>query len=87
MNDLVGERVADHQLDECDLTFHELREVVDSFCFTLNSMLHRRIAYPKKVVVPHTINVASLEGAPLKGKERERTRGLATAKTAAQASV
>ena len=87
VNDLVGERVADHQLDECDLTFHELREVVDSFCFTLNSMLHRRIAYPKKVVVPHTINVASLEGAPTKGKDRERTRALATAKTAAQASA
>ena len=86
VNDLVDERVADHQLDECELTFHELREVVESFCFTLNSMLHRRIAYPKKVVSP-TINVASLEAAHAREKERERARELATTKTAAQASA
>ena len=86
VNDLVDERVADHQLDECDLTFHELSEVVESFCFTLNSMLHRRIAYPKKVVSP-TINVASLEAAHAREKERERARELATTKTAAQASA
>ena len=86
VNDLVDERVADHQLDECDLTFHELREVVESFCFTLNSMLHRRIAYPKKMV-PQTINLASLEAAHAREKERERARELATTKTAAQASA
>lgn len=48
VDDIVSSRVADRQLDECDLTFKELREVAESFCFTLTSMLHRRIAYPKK---------------------------------------
>ncbi len=48
VNDIVDSRVADHQLDDCELTFTELREAVESFCFTLKSMLHRRIAYPKK---------------------------------------
>ena len=48
VNEIVDDRVADHQLDDCELTFHELREVVEAFCFTLSSMLHRRVAYPKK---------------------------------------
>ena len=48
VNEIVDDRVADHQLDDCELTFHELRAVVASFCFTLSSMLHRRVAYPKK---------------------------------------
>ena len=61
VNDLVDDRVADHQLDECELTFHELREVVESFCFTLNSMLHRRVAYPKR---PATVPPSTLLEAP-----------------------
>ncbi len=73
VNDLVDERVADHQLDECDLTFHELREVVESFCFTLNSMLHRRIAYPKKAMAPATVGIA-VEGPPPSVRQRERER-------------
>ena len=48
INDIIDSRVADHQLDACDLTFRELRKVAESFRHTLMSMLHRRIAYPKK---------------------------------------
>ncbi len=75
VNDLVDDRVADHQLDECELTFHELREVVESFCFTLNSMLHRRIAYPKKpaTVPPSTLLAGSTTA---RDRERDRTREL-----------
>lgn len=48
INDIIDSRVADHQLDTCDLTFKELRTIAESFRFTLQSMLHRRIAYPKR---------------------------------------
>ena len=80
VNDLVDERIADHQLDECVLTFHELREVVESFCFTLNSMLHRRIAYPKR---PATVPPSTLLTAPPAPKERERVREVPTTAPAA----
>lgn len=88
VNDLVDERVADHQLDECQLTFHELREVVESFCFTLNSMLHRRVPYPKKIV-PVTVGVAAEVPSTVRdrSKEKERPRELAPAAAATAAQV
>lgn len=55
VSDIVDARVADHQLSDCDLTFSELGEVTESFCFTLKSMLHRRIAYPSKKESPATV--------------------------------
>ena len=48
VNELIEERVADHQLDECDLTLGELKTIADKFRFTLMTMLHSRIAYPKQ---------------------------------------
>ncbi len=42
---IVSQRIADRQLDECDLTLAEIWEVAESFKSTLASMLHRRIAY------------------------------------------
>ena len=45
---IIASRVKDSQLDECDLTFKELRAIAESFTTTLQSMLHRRIAYPKE---------------------------------------
>ncbi|HEY1768664.1 MAG TPA: HDIG domain-containing protein [Chthoniobacterales bacterium] len=48
VNDLIDQRLADHQLDECDLTLRELRTIAERFRFTLMSMLHTRIAYPKE---------------------------------------
>ncbi|MDQ2867000.1 MAG: HDIG domain-containing protein [Verrucomicrobiota bacterium] len=48
VNDIIDQRVADHQLDECDLTLSDLRLIADRFRFTLQTMLHSRIAYPKQ---------------------------------------
>jgi putative nucleotidyltransferase with HDIG domain len=48
VTDLIAQRVADRQLDECDLTLAELRVVAERFRFTLLTMLHTRIAYPKQ---------------------------------------
>ena len=48
VNDLIDQRLADHQLDDCDLTLRELRTIAERFRFTLMNMLHTRIAYPKE---------------------------------------
>ena len=77
--EIVDDRVADHQLDGCDLTFHELHEVVDSFSFTLGSMLHRRVAYPKKTAVESGASTATPELAEAWREQRERARALGAA--------
>ena len=48
VTDLMAQRIADRQLDECDLTLAELRVIAERFRFTLMTMLHTRIAYPKQ---------------------------------------
>ena len=48
INELIEERIADGQLDECDLTLGEIRIIAERFRFTLMTMLHTRIAYPKR---------------------------------------
>jgi len=47
VNELIEERIADGQLDECDLTLGDLRVIAERFRFTLMTMLHSRIAYPR----------------------------------------
>ena len=48
VNDLIAQRIADKQLDESDLTLAELNIIAERFRFTLMTMLHTRIAYPKQ---------------------------------------
>ena len=48
VTDLIAQRIADRQLDDCDLTLAELRTIAERFRFTLMTMLHTRIAYPKQ---------------------------------------
>lgn len=48
VTDLIGQRIADGQLVECDLTLSDLNTIADRFRFTLMTMLHTRIAYPKQ---------------------------------------
>jgi len=52
VNDIIDQRIADHQLDECDLTLSDIRIIADRFRFTLMTMLHSRIAYPKQESKP-----------------------------------
>jgi cyclic-di-AMP phosphodiesterase PgpH len=47
VNELIEERIADGQLDDCDLTLGDVRLIKERFRFTLMSMLHSRIAYPR----------------------------------------
>ncbi len=51
---IVGDRIADGQLDEAPLTFEELNKVKNSFQFTLLNMLHARVAYPAGEQTPTT---------------------------------
>jgi putative nucleotidyltransferase with HDIG domain len=48
VNDLIAQRIADGQLVECDLTLMDLNLIAERFQFTLMTMLHTRIAYPKQ---------------------------------------
>jgi len=48
VTDLIAQRIRDRQLDECDLTLAELNIIAERFRFTLMTMLHTRIAYPKQ---------------------------------------
>lgn len=47
VHELIEERIADGQLGDCDLTLADLRVISERFRFTLMTMLHSRIAYPK----------------------------------------
>src|SRR6059036_2975393 len=47
VNDIIDQRISDHQLDECDLTLRDVRVIAERFRFTLMTMLHSRIAYPR----------------------------------------
>src|ERR1043165_2969055 len=48
VNDLISQRIADGQLVECSLTLADLNLIAERFRFTLMTMLHTRIAYPKR---------------------------------------
>jgi membrane-associated HD superfamily phosphohydrolase len=47
INDIISKRIAEGQLDECDLTLRELKIIADTFRSTVQNMLHTRIKYPK----------------------------------------
>jgi putative nucleotidyltransferase with HDIG domain len=45
IGDIIEGRILDGQLDECEISLKELKQVAESFRFTLQSMMHSRIAY------------------------------------------
>ncbi len=48
ISDIIQSRLVDGQLDDCDLTMRDLKAIGAKFLFTLRSMMHSRIAYPKE---------------------------------------
>ncbi|MGF1656770.1 MAG: HD family phosphohydrolase [Verrucomicrobiales bacterium] len=65
VNDIIDSRIADHQLDDSNLTLNEIRLIAETLRSNLLSMMHSRIAYPKddeekatKTVEPKTDNPA-----------------------------
>jgi putative nucleotidyltransferase with HDIG domain len=47
VDEVIAERVAEGELDECDLTLRQLRIVGESFKQTLRGVYHPRIEYPE----------------------------------------
>ena len=47
VNGVFAERLAEGQMDECDITMRELQEVAASFRSTLRAVYHPRIEYPE----------------------------------------
>ncbi len=43
---IIQGKIEDHQLDECDLTFRDIKSIADAFLHVLAAMMHSRIAYP-----------------------------------------
>jgi putative nucleotidyltransferase with HDIG domain len=43
---IIQGKIEDHQLDECDLTFRDIKCIGDAFLHVLAAMNHGRIAYP-----------------------------------------
>jgi putative nucleotidyltransferase with HDIG domain len=54
VDEIVQSRMADGQLDECDLTIAELARVKASFVKTLLSMMHSRVKYQKATEAAQT---------------------------------
>jgi putative nucleotidyltransferase with HDIG domain len=52
VNEIIREKINDGQLDLCGLTLAEITAIRRSFIFSLNNMLHGRIAYPKDAEKP-----------------------------------
>lgn len=54
INNLVRERIErvfmDGQLDECELTLHDLNKIAENFTRILNGIFHQRIDYPDTVI-------------------------------------
>ncbi|MBI4843404.1 MAG: HD domain-containing protein, partial [Nitrospirae bacterium] len=43
---IINNRIIDGQLDECELTLKDIREIKINFVFILSSIYHKRINYP-----------------------------------------
>jgi putative nucleotidyltransferase with HDIG domain len=72
VGDIIERRILEGQLEECPLTLRELKVIHESFVFTLQNMLHRRIAYPsdkpatgtvEPIMRPPTVNVPPVSAA------------------------
>jgi hypothetical protein len=44
---IVSERLAEGQLDECELTLRDIQHIKDAFCELLLGVYHERIPYPE----------------------------------------
>jgi putative nucleotidyltransferase with HDIG domain len=44
---IVGDRLSEGQLDECDLTLRDIQRIKDAFCELLLGVYHERIPYPE----------------------------------------
>jgi putative nucleotidyltransferase with HDIG domain len=62
---IIYQRVVDGQLEECDLTFNDLRLIAERFEHILNSSFHTRVRYPERE------GAAGENGGPDEGLSKE----------------
>jgi len=63
---IVRGKIEDGQLDECSLTFQDVKRISDSFLHVLRAMMHGRINYPTPAETAHVMSVHQLDPAPPK---------------------
>ena len=49
VDQVLAERIAEGQLDDCDLTMRDLRTIAETFKATLRGIYHRRVEYPPSI--------------------------------------
>ncbi len=64
VKDIISSRIADGQLDACDMTLRDINKLTEAFRYALQSMLHTRVAYPKKDSEKDAAAVAGAEQEP-----------------------
>jgi len=68
---VINERLAEHQLDDCDLTLRELRAIGEAFRAALRGVYHPRLEYPPPTAAEHEALVAhflqQVPSAPIDG--------------------
>ncbi len=47
---LINDKILDGQLDECELTYHEVKQIKETFMNVFKGMYHERVVYPDKII-------------------------------------
>jgi putative nucleotidyltransferase with HDIG domain len=61
---IVRGKIEDGQLDECSLTFQDVKRISDSFLHVLKAMMHGRINYPTPKETARVVSAQDLEPTP-----------------------
>ncbi len=80
IEEIVQGRLAEGQLDQCELSLRELAAVKECFAVTLRSMMHTRIDYPKDETGSGGGRKSDLERRATQGGRREAPGGEAAPK-------
>ena len=69
VEEVISERVAEGQLDDCDLTLRDLRTIAESFKATMRAVYHPRVQYPAPSAMEEKRRVLRM---PIRGAATER---------------
>lgn len=77
IENVIAERLAEGQFDDCELTLRDLRTIAESFKYSMRAIYHQRVEYPEPTAaeierrraaalpsVPHDVRVPLLSVAP-----------------------
>ena len=76
---VVRERIervfSDGQLDECELTLHDLNKIAESFIMILNGLFHHRIEYPEPVIRETNGIIKEINNGLVDRKQAKKNKG------------